>query len=312
MLPLGVLRVGWALSLFAVAACGEASFTVALRTDYAPGDDFDAVVVLLDRGAPRRVAVTRTQRFEPASRVVTISDVDEGRHRIDVELRAGDALVDMASVAADVSDGEEIVVSILRACVGGACQDGGVQLDAGALDATPRGDAPVNEEAGMSSEAGADATTSTGDAAVTDVAAPPGDASAADAAGAPVVACPVNCECHEPCSFDCDVGGCRPARCTDTTCSGRCTNPNCRFICEGARCDVACDGECGVECRQGSSCAVACRGPGCRVQCRSDAECVVDCGPTTECVVDCDVGSRVSCSGACTVDDACRPPDAAL
>lgn len=116
-----------AASVAFVASCAPApsSLAVQLRTDLAPGREFDAISVSVTAatGAPRmdEVVADGTRSFARPARLAELSDLPDGRYRVVITLRLGDTVVQTQPRRVEVHGATTVTVAMTRDCAGIAC-----------------------------------------------------------------------------------------------------------------------------------------------------------------------------------------------
>ncbi len=294
-------RLALACAWLLVGCEGQSALVVDLRTDLAPGVEFDHVAVRFADGTLTETAVTRDQDFVAGVRVASRM-VAPGPTRLVVSLRLTPALEGAAPVVVaerpllvDVrAAAVAATLLVTRGCRGVECPGPGDPASATACHGGTCHEPTCTAE--TPDECAADECAADADCAAPATCAVPfcieglcffaqGDECTEDQYCDPLLGCiPYG-------SFPCDPGS--ECRCPAFTA--------CDIVCPAGGCTV----ECGIE----SSCGLDCPGGGCTVDCRESAFCTALC-EGDGCALDC--GETTSCEMACSGDTACLVADCPL
>ena len=118
----------WARALLAVAVaftlgCPSSGPTLTLdvRTDYAPGVEFDQVRVRLDENAAPIARAIRSDDYVRGQRVAEFRDLTPGVHRLHAELIDGSELVGERHALLSLTASRVVVFTVTRDCEGVTC-----------------------------------------------------------------------------------------------------------------------------------------------------------------------------------------------
>lgn len=293
-----------------VVACNSPGNTlvVDLRTDLAPGVEFDAVrVERLEGDAAglfRLHAADADLDYVAGARVSEL-EVPSGTASLRVAvLRAGGVVVERP-VLVEVAGATAVTVVVSRDCRGVSCPDAGDDPSETAclagncvepscveeLPETCEGICTNDAECPAPAAACARAVCTTsgaclaspivGECAAAEYCAP--ETGCAPRSGGTDASCTdgvCTCPPGETCAFDCAAGGCNVSCGADSVCTVTCPAGGCDVHCDmGAQCDLECPGGgCGMLCDPGSSCSTVCADADCFISCLRGANCGAMCG----------------------------------